>query len=152
MYFVNLIKENYSDKKYDMFVDMDGVIADYDVGNPLDFLNKRPLNNNINVLKEISKLENITLHILSICRKDSQIEEKNIWLDKNAPFFTNRNILSKETFAGVTSSDLKVNFLKNFKENNQTNIILIDDDNFIIKEVKKNISDVILFQDSSLQD
>ena len=152
MYFVNLIKENYSDKKYDIFVDMDGVIADYDVGNPLDFFNKRPLNNNINVLKEISKLENITLHILSICRKDSQIEEKNIWLDKYAPFFTNRNILSKETFAGVTSSDLKVNFLKNFKENNQTNIILIDDDNFIIKEVKKNISDVILFQDSSLQD
>ena len=56
MYFYNLIKDIVKDKKTIMYVDMDGVIAAYDFGNPLDFANKRPLYTNIKKLEEISKL------------------------------------------------------------------------------------------------
>lgn len=52
-----------------IYVDMDGVIADYEIGKPLDFKNKRPLLSNINKLEEISKLSNVEMHILSICKK-----------------------------------------------------------------------------------
>ena len=85
MYFIELINERYKNDKLDIYVDMDGVIAEYDVGK-IDFLNKRPLTNNINIFKKLSANKNITLNILSICRKDFQIDEKNIWLDKNAHF------------------------------------------------------------------
>lgn len=99
MHFYNLIKDLANKKHIMMFVDMDGVLASYDVGKPLDFLNKRPLTENIAKIKKVSELPNVELHILSICRKDFQIEEKNTWLNKYAPFFKkeNRTIISKET-------------------------------------------------------
>ncbi len=87
MHFYNLIKNLSSEKELVIFVDMDGVISSYDVGKPLDFLNKRPLKENINKLEKINELPNIELYILSICRKNFQIEEKDIGLDKYAPFF-----------------------------------------------------------------
>ena len=127
---------------------MDGVIAECDFGKPLDFVNKRPLLSNIKVLEEISQIPNLDMYILSICRKDSQVNYKNDWLDKYAPFFKkeNRNIISKETYSGKTSSALKVDFL-----NNQTGFkILIDDDNEVLKEVHEKVEDIILYQDSSL--
>ncbi|MBO5375648.1 MAG: hypothetical protein J6A52_02225, partial [Bacilli bacterium] len=76
MHFYKLIKKLTEDKKAIIYVDMDGVIASYYLGKPLDFKNKRPLTTNINTLKKINTLTNIELHILSICRKDYQIKEK----------------------------------------------------------------------------
>lgn len=148
MKIVDEIKEFSLKRKVNLFVDMDGVIAEYDFGKPLDFVNKRPLLSNIKVLEEISKIPNLDMYILSICRKDSQVNDKNDWLDKYAPFFKkeNRNIISKETYSGKTSSSLKVDFL-----NSQTGFkILIDDDNEVLKEVHEKVEDIILYQDSSL--
>lgn len=148
MKIVDEIKDFSLKRKVNLFVDMDGVIAEYDFGKPLDFVNKRPLFSNIKVLEEISRIPNLDMHILSICRKDSQVNDKNDWLDKYAPFFKkeNRNIISKETYSGKTSSTLKVDFL-----NNQTGFkILIDDDNEVLKEVHEKVEDIILYQDSSL--
>lgn len=53
------------------------------------------------------------MYILSICKKDSQVNDKNDWVDKHAPFFKkeNRNIVLKETYGVKTSSALKVDFL-----------------------------------------
>jgi hypothetical protein len=76
MHFYNLIKELSSVNKIKLFVDMDGVIASYDFGKPLDFKMKRPLNTNIEVLRKVSLLENVELFILSVCRKNYQINEK----------------------------------------------------------------------------
>ena len=45
---------------------MDGVIAEYDFGKPLDFLNKRPLLNNIKLLEEISRIKNVDIHIVNL--------------------------------------------------------------------------------------
>ena len=152
MHFYELIQKQTKNKKTRIYVDMDGVIASYDIGKPYDFENKRPLTTNIKTLSKINNLENTELFILSICKKDSQIKEKNNRLDKYAPFFQkdNRIIISKESNPNLSSKELKLNYLKSLKTDNQ--IILIDDDNEIIKTIKDNAKNIILYQDSELTD
>ena len=152
MHFIDLIKKISIDEDVILFVDMDGVIASYDVGRPYDFKNKRPLKNNINIFREIAKLDRVSLHILSVCRENYQIEEKNEWLDINAPFFEkeNRVILSKEDSIYKISSELKLNYLKNYKTDKK--IVFIDDDNSVLSVVNKELKNIILFQDSELVD
>ena len=152
MHFIDLIKKISIEEEIILFVDMDGVIASYDVGRPYDFKNKRPLKNNINIFREIAKLDRVSLHILSVCRENYQIEEKNEWLDINAPFFEkeNRVILSKEDSIYKISSELKLNYLKNYKTDKK--IVFIDDDNSVLSVVNKELKNIILFQDSELVD
>ncbi len=152
MHFIDLIKKISIEEEVILFVDMDGVIASYDVGMPYDFKNKRPLKNNINIFREIAKLDRVSLHILSVCRENYQIEEKNEWLDINAPFFEkeNRVILSKEDSIYKISSELKLNYLKNYKTDKK--IVFIDDDNSVLSVVNKELKNIILFQDSELVD
>ena len=152
MHFYELMKEKYKDKEVVMFVDMDGVIASYDFGRPLDFKNKRPLMTNIETLRKVSELDNIDLNILSICRKDFQIDEKNEWLDEFAPFFKKekRNILSKETITGISSAEMKRNFLENVDTDKI--IIMLDDDNKVLDVLSKSNRKIILYQDSELVD
>ncbi len=152
MHFYKIIENLSKERKLLIFVDMDGVIASYDIGKPYDFDKKRPLIANINTLKRLNSLENCELYILSICKKDYQIKEKNDWLDLNAPFFKkeNRIIISKENNNITESGILKANYLNNLNTKNQ--IILIDDDNKVLKIVKENVKNITLFQDSELID
>ena len=152
MYFYEKIKNMCKDKETVMYVDMDGVIAAYDFGNPLDFANKRPLFTNIKKLEEISKLDNIELKILSACKKNFQIEEKNEWLDKYAPFFKqeNRIILSREKYDNELSCNLKAQYLNSIDEDRQ--VILLDDDNNVLKVVSKRVENIICIQDSEMID
>ena len=108
MFFKDVLNE-YKEKEIKIFVDMDGVIADYDVGKACSYDKKRPLLTSIEKLEEISKLDNITLYILSITRKNEGIDQKNYWLDLYAPFFKkeNRIIISKESNEGFSSKELK---------------------------------------------
>ena len=152
MHFYQIIENLSKERKLLIFVDMDGVIASYDIGKPYDFDKKRPLITNINTLKRLNSLENCELYILSICKKDYQIKEKNDWLDLNAPFFKKerRIIISKENSSITESGILKANYLNNLNTKNQ--IILVDDDNKVLKIVKEKVKDIILFQDSELID
>ena len=152
MYFYNEIQKLTKDKETRIYVDMDGVIASYNFGKPLDFKNKRPLTTNIKTLNKLCELENIELFILSVCKLNYQIKEKNDWLDKYAPFFDKdkRIIISKENNPSVESKELKLNYLKSLNLNKQ--IIFIDDDNEILKFIHSNIENIILFQDSELVD
>lgn len=86
-------------------------------------------------------------------KKDYKIIEKNEWLDKYAPFFkeNNRVIISKEN-KNSSSIELKINFLKNLEHDEFKTIIVIDDDNSILKGIKNEIKEIVLFQDSSLVD
>lgn len=152
MHFINMIKNDYKNKDIIIFVDMDGVISDYEFGKPLDFLNKRPIITNINTLKKISLLHNVELCILSVCKKDTQITEKNKWLDKHANFFINRVILSKESYPNLSSKDLKYNYLKKYIKDTEKKVLVIDDDNTILKYLSENIKGINLYQDSSLVD
>ncbi len=151
MNFYNEIKK-YGDQKIDLYVDMDGVIADYGFGKPLDFKNKRPLLTNIKVLEKIATLKNVEIFILSICKKDYQKKEKDDWLNKYAPFIhkENRIIISKESNEGFASKELKTNYLKEIKTDSL--IIFIDDDNELLKFVRDNVNNIILYQDSILVD
>ena len=76
MHFYELIKKIIEDKKTIIYVDMDGVIASYDFGKPLDFKNKRPLTTNIKTLSQLYNLKNVELHILSVCRFNNEVSEK----------------------------------------------------------------------------
>ncbi len=152
MYFYELVKRVTKDKKTIIYVDMDGVIAAYDFGNPLDFANKRPLFTNIKTLRQLCDLENVELHILSICRTDSQIKEKNEWLDKFAPFFEKdkRTIIARESNSNRLAKELKLDYLKSLKGEEQ--IIFIDDDNEVLRTIHEVLKNVILYQDSELVD
>lgn len=151
MYFYELIKNISKNKKTKIYVDMDGVIASYDFGKPLNFKAKRPINTNINTLKKISKLQNIELFILSVCRLNNEVNDKNDWLNKYAPFFDKKNriILPREN-TPYLAKELKLNYLKTLKTNEQ--IIVIDDDNEVLKIIHENIKDIILYQDSEMID
>ncbi len=152
MYFYSLIEKVSKNKRIIIYVDMDGVIASYDFGKPLDITKKRPLYTNIKTLESLLDLENVELGILSVCRFDSQIREKNDWLDKYAPFFKKdkRIIISKESNPNHTSKELKLNYLKQLKVKEQ--IILIDDDIETLRTISKELKDLILYQDSELVD
>ncbi len=153
MYFFNLIKEMCQEKEIMLFVDMDGVIASYGIGkNPYDYRNKRPLTQNIANIKEVSLLENVEVFVLSVCREDSQINDKNAWLDEHAPFFKkdNRIIISRASKDWATAKEIKVEFLKNIKTNKQ--VVLVDDDNDILKYINQNLKNITVLQDSELVD
>ena len=152
MHFYKLVKKLTEDKKTIIYVDMDGVIASYDFGKPLDSENKRPLSTNIKTLSKLCNLKNVELHILSVCRFDSQVKEKNEWLNKFAPFFEEdkRTIISKESNPHYSSKELKLNYLKSLENDEQ--IIFIDDDNDVLRTVRNGLKNIILYQDSELID
>ena len=142
----------YNDKKIRLYVDMDGVIADYEFGCPYDYDKKRPLLDSIKKLELLSSMDNIELYILSVTRLDEGIEQKNIWLDKYAPFFKkdNRIIISRESNNMNNSSVLKSNYLNDLSTNDL--LIVIDDDPLVLKEINKLNKGIILLKDSALID
>ena len=146
--------EEYNDKKIRLFVDMDGVIVDYKVGEPHEFDKKRPLYDSIAKLEEISKMCNVELHILSVTRMDVGFDQKNRWLDKFAPFFEkeNRTIISRQANGFEKTTKLKANYVKNLERTDDSVIIIIDDDPSVLKELKKTSKDVVLLKDTALVD
>ncbi len=150
MYIEDHLKE-YEGKRIKLFVDMDGVIADYDVGFPSGYDKKRPLKTTISKLEEISKRNNIEMFILSVTRMDEGIEEKNIWLDKFAPFFKkeNRVIISRESNDFELTANLKSNYLKSIERDDSV-IIVIDDDPLVLKMIGETSKDIIRLKDTAM--
>jgi len=126
---------------------MDDAIASYDFGKPLNFKNKRPLTVNIKTLSQLYNLKNIELH-----RFNNEVNQKNEWLNKNAPFFEkdNRTIISKESYLNYSSKELKLNYLKFLKIEEQ--IIFVDDDNEVLRTINKDLKNIKSYQDSELID
>ena len=73
MYFINLIKE-LGNVNIKIFVDMDGVVADYEVNNAKDYDKKRPLISNIEKLEKMfekySEKDEIDIVVYIIYYKD----------------------------------------------------------------------------------
>ena len=141
-------------KNIRVYLDMDGTIVHYDVGNPNDYVYKRPLINRINKIKYLmDKYPNIEFYILSIGHEDKHIVEKNKWLDMYLPEIKkeNRVILIRDVNAQLTSATIKKNYLNNL--NTDDTIVLIDDDPRILGAIlKDNPNNVILYKDSILSD
>ena len=151
--FLKEFLRQYENKKIKLFVDMDGVIVDYDFGKPKDYDKKRPLYDSIKKLEEISKMPNVELYILSVTRKNEGFEQKQYWLDAYAPFFKkdNRIIISREANNMTETSILKANYLKSVKRDGST-FIMIDDDPKNLKEINRENEDIILLKDTALVD
>ena len=150
MYIKDVI-EKYKDKKIKIYVDMDGVIADYDVGNPGNYDKKRPLLANIKLLEEIAREPNIEMYILSVSRMNEGVEQKEYWLDQYAPFFEKdkRVIIPREKNGFLPATDLKVNFIKKIERNGEV-IIVIDDDPRILHALAEANLDMCLLKDTAL--
>ncbi len=140
--------DNYENSDVDIYFDMDGVIAEYDIGN-FDYNSIRPINSVINTMKEL--IENgYNVRILSICKNNKIVDEKYDWLKKHLVFFDKNNaiFLSKEEYLGYESSELKNNYLNDNANKDHINI-LIDDDILVIKKIKEN-KDIKVFHISSI--
>ena len=153
MKFLDFMEDN-KNNKINIYCDMDGVVAEYDIGN-FDYSKIRPLKSNIKKLEKLNKDKNINLFILSICKTNDIILEKKEWFKKYMPFLKEENmiLISKEDekYNGISSKELKSNFLKE-KCNKETINVVIDDDNGIIKYLIKNNENIKIFQVSSLID
>ena len=145
--------EQFGDKKIKLFVDMDGVVADYIFGSAQDYDKKRPLYDNIDKLEMVSEMPNVEMFIFSATRYSSGFAQKHWWLDTYAPFFKkeNRIIISREDNNMRDSSILKAEYLANYERDGSV-LILIDDDPKNLKDVKSLNEDIILLKDSVLVD
>ncbi len=145
--------QKFENRRLRVYVDMDGVIADYIVGEAENFDKKRPLFSSIQKLEEISQMDNVELFILSISRMDEGVEQKQEWLNKYAPFFKieNRIIVPRESNDFKSSSELKASFIKELERDDSV-IVVIDDDPRILFAIKDTCNDVILLKDTVLID
>jgi 5'(3')-deoxyribonucleotidase len=151
MKFDNYIKDN-RDKKINIYFDIDGVIAEYDVGN-FDYNTIRPMKSSIKRIEELIKQNNINVELLSICKNNKVVEEKYVWLKEYMPFFNldKANLISKEEYPDISSQELKSKYLKEHTNSVDINI-LVDDDPSIIKHVTKNNDNIKVFHVSSIVD
>lgn len=148
MKFLDYINSN-TDKKVEVYFDMDGVFAELDFGN-FDYETIRPIKTVLAIMKELHD-QGIDVKVLSICRTNEIVKGKIEWLKINASFLEEKNIylLSKEENPGIESKDLKTNFLK--ENTNEDHVIIhVDDDITIIKQLQKETPKVMVFHVSSV--
>jgi hypothetical protein len=142
------------DKNIRVYLDMDGTIVHYDVGNADNYDVKRPLTNRINKVKDIiNSMPNVTFYILSIGHEQKHVDQKNEWLDKYLPEIPkdNRVILIRNIHSQITSADIKKNYINNIKTDDT--IVLIDDDPRILGSLNKdNKNNAIILKDCILSD
>ncbi len=147
--FIDKVKEiKKENEKIAIFVDMDGTIAEYPVyqeenvakAMEEEYSKIEPVNYIINILKELSKIENIDLYILTLSKTIQISEEKIKWLKKYVNFIQEKNwiIITKEL--GEYNKENR-DFIKALKMQEELPIydfeILLDDDHKVLKETQK---------------
>lgn len=153
--FINEIKEICKkNKKVDMYIDMDGTIAEYHLYNPEEisrkmeeeYLKNEPLKNVIDVLEEISKINNIEMYILSLSKTKKITEKKKIWLKKYVPFIKEENwiILTKEIgeYSNENRNEIKGKNIE-LRQKDYDKSIMLDDEQVVLREAKKILNDKI---------
>ena len=135
-------------KRVAIFIDMDGTINVYNVY-PEEIVKQKmqeeysetePAQYIIDILKDISKISNIDLYILSLSKSVKITKEKKDWLKKYVPFINEENwiIITKELneYSSENRDIVKAQRIKDL-ENKYDYFILLDDDHKILKEAKK---------------
>lgn len=156
---LNLSKTN----KVVCFFDMDGTCVEYGANEkplllanePNFFLNKRPLRSIIKKMKRLSKMNNVTVKILSNCYFEEQKEDKISWLKKYAGFIKPEDIniivLNNEKYTPETKDNLKANRIKSIV-GNDSEIYLFEDDQRIMYVTMKIMPEVHVCHVSTLID
>ena len=147
----NICKEN---KKVAMFIDMDGTITEFEVY-PEELVTQNmnngyskyePLEYIINILKELNKIPNIDLYILTLSRNSKIVDEKKNWLRKHVNFIKEENwiLINKELgeYDKTNRNIIKAEKI-NEKMNEYDYSILLDDDHKILKETQKMLKNKI---------
>lgn len=153
--FVNEIKEICKkNKKVDMYIDMDGTIAEYHLYNPEEisrkmeeeYLKNEPLKNVIDVLEEISKINNIEMYILSLSKTKKITEKKKIWLKKYVPFIKEENwiILTKEIgeYTNENRNEIKGKNIE-LRQKDYDKSIMLDDEQAVLRAAKKMLDNKV---------
>lgn len=143
---ISKICEN--NKRVAMFIDMDGTITVYNVY-PEEIVKQKmqeeyskaePAQYIIDMLKEINKIPNIDIYILSLSKTLKITAEKKEWLKKYAPFIDEKNwiILTKELneYSSENRDIIKAQKIKELEKKYDYSILL-DDDHKILKEAQK---------------
>jgi len=152
--------------KVGIFIDMDGVIADYDVygygdihsNAPNVFLDKRPIVTTINAFKELVDIENLEFYIISACIYNNQAVDKSLWLDKYLPFIKkeNRYFLIREqvNYNRDNKACMKVDYIKRVMDKEDIGIcIYVDDEHMMLRQAQVDLGEkVICYHVSSLLD
>ena len=133
---------------------MDGTIAEYHLYNPEEisrkmeeeYLKNEPLKNVIDVLEEISKINNIEMYILSLSKTKKITEKKKIWLKKYVPFIKEQNwiILTKEIgeYSNENRNEIKGKNIE-LRQKDYDKSIMLDDEQVVLREAKKILNDKI---------
>lgn len=143
MYLLEEIKKiiNNNSKIISIFVDIDGVVADYRFGEGENiknnkqglYLNKRPIYTTINNLKKINEEIDCEMFILSSCLYKEQAEEKGLWLDKYMPFIKSENKIFVLSQNFESRKKIKIDKIKEKLDSNECELaILIDDTHEIL--------------------
>ena len=128
-------------KRITIFIDMDGVVADYRFGEgeniknnkPGLYLNKRPIYTTINNLKKINDELECEMCILSSCLYKEQAEEKSLWLDTYMPFIKNKNKIFVLSQNFESRKKIKIDKIREKLDSNECELaILIDDTHDIL--------------------
>lgn len=153
--FIDLIRDICKkNKKVAMFIDMDGTIVEYRIyGNEKqlikaheDLLNEKLVLPIIDILREINKIENIDLYILSLSKRTKIKEEKKIWLNKYVDFISPDKWIILDKEVGEYNPENR-NYVKceqmerKLNEYNYDYVILLDDDHKVLKQTKENLQD-----------
>lgn len=147
---IKKICSNY--KKVALFVDMDGTLVEYKIY-PDGFItneskglfeNAEPVNIIIDKLKEIIKINNIDIYILTLSKSNIIKEEKKKWLKKYTPFINKDNyIIIVREDGDYNSENRKYIKAKKMKEKlkDYDYVILLDDEHKILKETQKELAE-----------
>lgn len=149
---INIIEKNKT-KKIAIFVDMDGVVADYRFGEgnniksnvPGTYSNKRPIETTINNLKQIHEKTHCEMFILSSCLYKEQANEKKVWLNINMPFIKADNMIFVITDNFEDRKKNKVSYLRKKIETHVCDLaIMIDDTHEILFLALKELGDKVI--------
>lgn len=152
MFIIEELKK-YNNEKLAIFVDMDGVVADYKFGEGTNiknnvegvYLNKRPIKTSIDIIKKINEEISDNVYILSSCYFKEQSDEKNKWLDKNMPFIKNNKRIFVMSNDFDSRKKLKIEYLKQYlNANSDEKIVLIDDTHEILFLAIKEFGDNVI--------
>lgn len=143
-----------------MFIDMDGTINEYvvfaenTVARKMEdnYMNIKPISQVLEILKEISKIVNIDLYILSLSRTKKLAQIKKGWLKKYVSFIPEENwiILTKETGDYINENRDKIKAVKMLEKADKYDyFILLDDDHRILKQTADIIGNVDVYHISS---
>ena len=135
-----------------LFVDMDGTIVEFKIY-PENFItyetkglfeNLEPVRIVIDKLREVSKIDNLDIYILSLSRSNIIYKEKVNWLKKYAPFIKPENqiILIREN--GDYNLETR-SYVKSRKMLEMTDVydyvLLLDDEHNILKTSQAELGD-----------